>query len=409
VSQQAATTAPVAPDSNAGISPTALQQVIDQAATFNIFSMPKLSGANESIPAPGDLNTTIGMKVQEELHRFRITVDAPTASKPLTARNRIGENAGQFTHRWMICPEDWGASPNREPPPTPLDPSRSQRFVMLDSICSFGSGGDGFRGFGTGRTIPATIDGQQQILITAVGAILEGFGRFRGHDEGTYVYCGALTPQRAFIGNIVLRVMDPQQTLTSDSDLSEIETRPNPEPYITYIVFRGQAIPSDSVSPRIGPNGQPNGLTVVQGLRLIDLDFKGGGRGVRSVTRVGPPLGSITASVTFDPSAPGGGNLNPIPFLADDQFTFFSDEGDPSVGAFHANSTEGRVFKTLLAGQPGIRFGGTGLILDGAGPFAGIRGLMTDNSVVAFTPHVSASVYMLRIHDPQGRFRSSDA
>ena len=32
---------------------------------------------------------------------------------------------------------------------------------------------------------------------------------------------------------------------------------------------------------------------------------------------------------------------------------------------------------------------------------------MTDNSVVIFTPHVSASVYILRISDPDGRFSSA--
>jgi hypothetical protein len=32
---------------------------------------------------------------------------------------------------------------------------------------------------------------------------------------------------------------------------------------------------------------------------------------------------------------------------------------------------------------------------------------MTDNSVVVFTPHVSASVYVLRIHDPHGKFHAT--
>jgi hypothetical protein len=36
-----------------------------------------------------------------------------------------------------------------------------------------------------------------------------------------------------------------------------------------------------------------------------------------------------------------------------------------------------------------------------------MEGLMTDNSVVIFTPHVSASLYVLRVHDPDGRFRSA--
>jgi hypothetical protein len=35
----------------------------------------------------------------------------------------------------------------------------------------------------------------------------------------------------------------------------------------------------------------------------------------------------------------------------------------------------------------------------------GTEGLMTDNSVVSFTPHVSASVYVIRVNDPEGRYR----
>jgi hypothetical protein len=388
----------------APISPELLQRVIDEAAHFNLLSIPDCSQRPSIIYST--TGAVIGMEVCESLHRFQIKVQPPSPHKPLTASNLVGEKVGSFRHRWMLTPDDWAAVPDRNPPQTALDPSRSQRFVMLDSECRFGNSGDGFRGFGTGQTIPSSSPGRPT-QITAVGTILEGFGKFQGHEQGTYVYCGVLTPESQFTGNILLRVEDPRQTLHTDNDLPGIEQVANPEPDITYIVFRGQAIPSDPVSPRIGPDGKPNGLVVVQGLRLLDLDCKSRGPGgVTSTAGIGPTIGKITASVTFDPAAPGGSNLDPIPFLADDEFFFYDSAGKPNAGTLHANSTEGRVFKTLISGQPGIRFGGTGLILSGSGPFNGIAGLMTDNSVVAFTPHVSASVYVLRISDPQGRFRS---
>ena len=391
----------------AGVNASVLQRVIDQAAHFNIFSMPDRSLTDPAIFAPGSSTGVMGMRVREQLHRFQITVQPPAAARPLIANNVVGEVAGRFSHRWMFVPDDFAAAPGREPTSTVLDPSRAQRFVMLDSVCSFGAGDDGFRGFGSGQTLPTTIDGRPRTLITAVGSILEGFGKFRGHEQGTYVYCGALDRQQAFVGNILLRVMDPEGSLLTGTDLSSPEAQPDPEPDVTYVVFRGQAVPGDPVSPRIGANGQPNGLVVVQGLRLLDLDFNSRRGGVQSTFRVGQSIGRITASVTFNPAAPGGSNLDPIPFLADDEFVFFDREGAPNTGAFRANSTEGRVFKTRLAGADGIRFGGTGRILSGSGPFEGISGLMTDNSVVTFTPHASASVYVLRIHDPQGRFRGS--
>jgi hypothetical protein len=411
VSNQPVAAAPVAtpsPTDSGAISPQLLQSVIDRASHFNMFSMPDPALANPVICASGSSGSVIGMNVCERLHRFRISVHPPSPGKPMTASNAVGEEAGRFTHRWMLAPDDWAAAPGREPPPTPLDPTRSQRLVMLDSLCKFGHGDDGFRGFGAGQTIvggPA--NGRGQLLITAVGTILEGFGKFKGHEQGTYVYCGALTPKKGFMGNVLLRVMDPQSDLTTESELRSFDEDLNPEPNVTYLVFRGQAVPSDPVSPRIGPDGKPNGLVVVQGLRLLDLDFKSRGPGgVQSTAKVGRSIGKITASVTFNPAAPGGSNLDPIPFLADDEFVLSGRDGTPDSGSFRANSTEGRVFKTLLLGQPGIRFGGTGLILSGAGPYQGITGLMTDNSVVAFTPHVSASVYMLRIDDPQCKFRA---
>lgn len=400
--------APASAPAEPTISAEALQQLVDEAAHFNMFSIPDAARTSDAgIPAQSGGNGVIGIRVNETLHRFEISVEPPASEKPLRARNVVGEAAGKFTHRWMVMPDDFVAAPGHEPPPTVLDPSRSQRFVMLDSLCTFGEGKDGFRGFGTGQTFPATIDGRRQLLAVAIGSVLEGHGRFKDHDAGTYVYCGSLSPQRGFTGNVLLRMMDSQGTLRAAGSLPALESRPNPEPGITYIIFRGEAVPSDAVTPRIGPDGQLQGLNVEQGLRLLYLDFKSRGRnGLQCVDRVGQIVGRILARVNFNPTAPGGTSLNPIPFTTFDEFTFFNREGK-IVGGFTGDSSEGRVFNIMVGGQKGIRFGGTGRLLTGTGPFKGIEGLLTDNSVVIFTPHVSASVYVLRIHDPDGRFRTA--
>ena len=389
------------------IDPQVLQRLVDQAAHFNMFSVADTKNSNAAILAAGSSNSVIGLNVCEALHRFDISAQPPTHENPTRARNVVGEVAGKFTHRWMVIPDDFVALPGQEPPPTALDPSRSQRFVMLDSVCTFGDGKDGFRGFGTGQTFPVTIKGQQQLLAVAIGNVMEGFGKFRAHDAGTYVYCGNLSLRQGFTGNILLRIMDPQGTLQSSTSLPAIAPNPNPEPEITYIVFRGEAVPSDSVTPRVGPNGQLQGLNVEQGLRLLYTDFKAKGRGgLQSFDRVGQIIGRILAQVNFNPTAPGGGASDPIPFTTFDEFTFIDRDGR-TIGSFTGDSSEGRVFNISVGGQRGIRFGGTGRILSGAGPFSGIEGLLTDNSVVIFTPHVSASVYVLRINDPNGRFRTA--
>ncbi len=390
---------------SASLSPQEMQSMVDRAANLNMISVPD-PGLTQPAIYSSSSNDPIGMRVHEILHRFQISLQPPSARSPIMAENIVGEAAGRFTHRWMLAPDDFPGSPGRQPPPTPLDPSRSQRFVMLDSVCTFGDGGDGFRGFGTGRTFP-TNGRQEQLHITAIGTIIEGFGQFQGHEEGTYLYCGIVDLNRGFIGNVMMRVMDRQDTFSTDSVLSEPEEFANPEPDITYILFKGEAVPSDAVTPRIGPGGQPMGLTVEQGLRLLETDFKVRGEaGLQSTAQVGRRIGKITATINFNPAWPGGTALNPIPFTNFDEFVFSDDQGR-RIGGFTGNSGEGRVFLTQIMGQPAIRFGGTGQILGGDGPFQGISGLLTDNSVVVFAPHVSASIYVLRVPDPQGRFRSA--
>ena len=385
----------------------AVQDVVDRAAHFNLFSMPDRSAGDAAIFAPGSSGTVIGVRSQEVLHRFSVVCRPPAPQAPLTARKMVGEAVARLTHRWMLMPPGHVATPDREPPPTPLDPSCSQRFVMLDGLCAFGDGGSGFRSFGTGQTYPTTVEGRPQLLATAVGVITEGFGQFRGHEEGTFVYCGTLSPERGFMGNVLLRLMDPQGTFRAEGALPALDAGPDPEPEISYIIFRGQAVPADPVVPRLGADGRQSSLIVHQGMRLLDIDFASTGSGLRCAARAGQWIGRITADVAFDPAAARGTLLDPVPFTSLDEFTFLDREGGREIGGFTADSGEGRVFNTQLAGRPGIRFGGTGRILSGTGPFKGIEGLMTDNSVVVFDPHVSASVYVLRMHDRHGKFRAT--
>jgi hypothetical protein len=385
-----------------------MQQLVDQAGNFNLFSLPNAGAAGAAIHAAGDRRSVIGWRIDETLHRFTISCRPPSARAPVTGTSVVGETVGRFTGRWLLMPRDFVALPDREPPPTPLDPQSSQRFVMLDGVCRFGGGRHGFRGFGTGQTLPTTVRGQRQLLVTAIGTIVEGFGALAGHEEGTYVYCGTLAPHRGFTGNVFLRVVDRQGTLRTGGSLPPPRAQLPPEAGISYLLLRGQAVPEDSVTPRLGADGRPFGLIVKQGIRLLDLDSTGGGSegSPQSTDRFGPRIGTITATIAFDPASASGTALDPVPFTNSIEFAFFDGQGG-AIGSFIADSSEGRVFNAQLAGQPAIRFGGTGRALSGTGPFQGITGLATDNSLVAFAPHVSASVYVLRLNDPQGQFRAA--
>ena len=384
-----------------------LQRLVDDAAYFNIYSTPGTQHSSAAI-RNGNRNEVIGVRVNETLRRFEIKTQVPTDRTPFRATNAIGEVAGNFTHQWLFIPNDYAALPGCVPPPTVIDRSRSQRFVMLNGICRLGNGDDGFRGFGTGKTYPSQKNGRSQLLVTAIGTLIEGFGKFKGHEECTYVYCGTLDVERGFTGSLMIRTMDPQGTFHTTGTLPPIRPEPEPERDITYVLLRGQASPSDIVAPRVGQNGEFLGLKVEQGVTMISIDASyRNDRGPQSVSSFGPLVGKLSADIVFDPNAPGGTVRNPIPFTTADWFTFPGQTGR-SVGGFLAHLVDGRVFNLEIpkdSGQKAIRFGGTGPVSDGTGVFEGIEGLMTDNSVVMFTPHVSASVYVLRIHDPEGRYR----
>ena len=379
-----------------------LQQLVDEAAYFHLYSTPQQPTGTAIWST--SRNQIIGVQVNETLRRFDIRTYGPTERAPFRATNAIGHIAGSFTHKWMVIPDDYAALPGCNPPATPFNETRSQRFAMIDGICHLGDGADGFRGFGTGKTYPSRINGRSQLLATAIGTIVEGFGKFEGLNECTYVYCGTLDPECGFRGSLMIRVADPQATFRVTRTLQHIEPLCEVEDRVTYVLLRGQADPSDVVAPRVGPNGQLLGLHVEQGVNLICLDSSYTGRaGLQSFARPGQSIGKLSAEIDFNPAAQGGTVRDPIPFTTLDQFTFRG-----SDGGFLAHLVEGRVFNLEIpqgSGQKAIRFGGTGPLKNGTGEFAAIDGLMTDNSLVMFTPHVSASVYVLRLNDPENRYR----
>jgi hypothetical protein len=388
-----------------------VQDLLDQAAYFNMLSTPNLSTQDPGIHADTNRSAIIGIHVNEILHQFNIAVERPVAETGLRARNVVGKPAATFSHRWMIIPYDFAALPEREPPPTLLNPYRPQRFVMLDGVCTFGDGQDGFRGFGTGVTYPASTNGSHGVLVAAIGNIMEGFGKFR-NLEGTYTYCGVLSVDSGFYGNLMCRVMDPAGALRTDREIIDPEPCGDTEAGVTYLLFHGEKKGRESKTRyRFGSGGQIIGLNVDQQLRIYQINFACGGRGgLRSRVNVGPIVGRMTSCIDFNlfsPGAPGTATA-PIPFSAYNEFTFFDRHGR-DLGGFAADGGEGRTFTLRLPHAPGqaaLRFAGVGPLLKGTGWFAGIEGIMTDNSVVGITPHVTSTLYVLRVNDPNGRFRS---
>ena len=374
-----------------------IQHLLDKAAYFNLYSSP--SGQTSGTRVVRRSDCEIGFQIRERLHRFEIVMEPPDLEFGLRASNAVGEEIGNFESRWLFCPDDFEALPHTEPPPTSFDPMKHQRFVMLGGDCVLGNNGDGFRGFGTGATFPAR---GGNVLTAAVGNVMEGRGRLKDL-VGTYTYCGTLNSDEGFRGSLMLRVMDPAGAIASGAQLPAIDSEGWPERGITYLMFRGQATETDKVVPFTG------GLNVAQQLRLFQTEASARGpQDLRSTTHVGQTIGGIDAQIIFNPAAPGGDALDPIPYTAFDEYKF-TDRRGQSIGSFFIDEGEGRTFNLQLPGAPGqpaIRFGGFGPILRGTGSLAGAVGLMTDNSVVSFIPHVSASVYVIRVDDPRGKYRA---
>jgi hypothetical protein len=395
-----------APDINAETYPfDVVQQLLNQAAFFNLYS--RSAGC---VPVQAGRGAITGFRLAEHLCRFSIVMPPPSAQTGLCASNRIGERIAGVEHCWMFVPDTYIARPDVVPPACPFDPSIAQRFVMLDGLFMLSGGTDGFRGFGTGRTAPCPCGRRDEVLIYAVGTILEGFGRFAGCD-GTYTYCGSLS-RDGFRGSVVLRVMDPAEAFDAETLMAPTTTEPLLEPDVTYLFLAGQKQDRTSRTNYIlGGGDQVVGLDVEQQLRLMNVDCGEGADGrVRCASSIGPVIGRMTARIGFNllnPGAPGT-QAAPIPFSSYNTFTIDGTDGEP-LGTFDGDGTEGRTFNMSLAGAPGqraLRFGGFGPLLNGRGRFAGLAGQMTDNSVVGIAPHAIATSYVLRVFDRDGAYRA---
>jgi hypothetical protein len=396
-----------APDINAETYPfDAVQQLLNQAAFFNLYSR-----TARCVPVQAAGGAVTGFCVAENLCRFSIVMPPPSAQAGLCASNRIGERIANIEHRWIFMPDAFIARPGVEPPPSAFNPAVAQRFVMLDGVFTLAGGADGFRGFGTGRTEPSPCGRRDEVLIYAVGTIVEGAGRFAGCD-GTYTYCGALSPA-GFRGSVVLRVMDPEEAFGAETLMAPTTTEPLGESGVTYLFLSGQKQDRTSRTKYVfDESDQIVGLDVEQQLRLMNVDCGEGSDGrVRCASSVGPLVGHMTARIGFNllnPGAPGTGAA-PIPFSSYNRYTIAGTDGRV-LGTFDADGSEGRTFNMSLAGAPGqraLRFGGFGPLLNGQGRFAGIAGQMTDNSVVGIAPHAIATSYVLRVFD-RGRDHRAD-
>jgi len=76
-SRQRAGGGPAPPPPQPNINPEVLQRLVDQAAHFNMLSIPDSANDNLGIASRRGSNAVVGMNVSEVLHRFDVRFSLP--------------------------------------------------------------------------------------------------------------------------------------------------------------------------------------------------------------------------------------------------------------------------------------------------------------------------------------------
>lgn len=383
-------------------------RLLEAAAYFPIFNVHNPAIPNDTVPLLPIATQTLGqllftaVNVNEELRRFEVV--AQVGPQGLSAINRISSRGvANVSIRWTPIPDDYSPSPGVSPPPTLLNPFKSQRFTMLNGQLSFQDRRvSGIQAFGSGRTFPI---GGGSLNVGAVIDVLEGFGALYGlTDEtlpgATMVINGFITPPNDLALNLIVRVMDPQGQLTARTPVPPLaQWNPTPAGSGRFLFFLGEADPRRPLRFLYAPDGSPIGAQIFENLRLVQIGFDA--ESLESSTQKGPIVGTMSSNLycsfqnqlTVTPAQSTGGVFN------------FHDSQGRSVGSVFANLEEGRAFRTFLPGAPYpvFRMGGFGRVRGGTGALSGVRGMMSMNGVISAFPLTLSNLYVLRFEDSDGR------
>ena len=384
-----------------------LQRLVDQAANFHVQTTPSAS--------PTVLPMNSGLRLTQPLFPMDIFPSWP-AGGSLSASRATHAACGQLIASLEWIPDNYVAGPGWRPPATPLKQGMAQRFVLREATISLDAQ-NSLRIFGAGRAFPSSGPDADGLMVGAVCDITSGTGAFQGL-EGVCTLCGDLSPERGFRGHIMIRIRDPHGVLLTDSDLPAAAAVADPEPGIAYITWLGQKSTDSRLanSASLDSAGQLRGLNIPVDSKAVRTGWAMTPAGFRA-RRLGP-LEVIGLEIGFGresvPRSPATGNGNaPYQFEGVSLYSF-RDKGGAIVGTLTANVLEGRSMAVRLdeaPGQPALRFGFFGPVICGTGCFAGARGMLYGSSGSLFNPppldHVISNWYVLRLYDPDGRFRES--
>lgn len=394
-----------------------VQSLLDEAASFSLLAVPEAPPQPVTL-TPDDpedyygINGGYGLVIQCSLGELGTSIDTSPFSDPdrtLRVRHRAHAASGSFASRWMMAPEDFQWAVGEEPSPRLFDPWRSQPFVMAGCQLELGGDGDGFEGYGMGRTFPVMVQGSPHLLASAVGTLTQGRGRFEGLDA-TFSLLGRIVPGLGFQGSVTVRVPDPEGRLRTAARIAPQPEIDFPADEASYLVLRGQKA-HRGVRTEYGPPPGPGWVALETPIQMRAVSFPlstGGADGLRAGIEVGPVVAGLEDSRALDIRIRRQGPMSPpTPFTTRSTYQFATADGY-ELGTIQAQVAFGCEWTLAFPSAPGqgaVRSGGFGELLGGTGVFAGVQGSVSLNSALTLRPYHVSMIHVLRIVDPEGRFR----
>ena len=304
------------PDVNAEIHPYRfVQQLLDHAATFAWFAIPDREYAASATLTPEDpddwfgLNGGYGIAFRSALHRFSSLVQPPSFDIGVTTAQAVGEAEGELCGKLLFGTPELEWAPGRNPPPAIFDLWEPRRFTMeADFVLPHGQG---FHGYGLGRTYPLVVHGCPRLLIAAVGNLVQGAGKLAGL-EASFVLTGTLT-HLGILANVICRVVDPRGIFRTGRDLPPVRPAGDPDPGSTFIALRG--VKRDrNVKTTYGAPPDAHRVSLITPSQMRAIDLRSASRrpgGPFTSLQVGPAVGSMEATVFFDLLRPPGTAADP--------------------------------------------------------------------------------------------------
>jgi hypothetical protein len=350
------------------------------------MGLSSLASAAMNVLQPFLPSTTSALTVKEPLHRFDANVHLPTLERGVTSANRVGDAIATISMRWLLAPDDFEATPSATPPSTHLDSGRSQRFVMRDGAIAFKDRGEGtIRFFGAGRTYPATVGNEPRLFFAGTGVVLDGAGSLSG-TRGTLGITGEITRGGGMTFSLLGR-FEPGGPLVHEDTLGPLFDAADSDASAAVLTLAGNASP--------GFGGED--LKVLR----VGNDLPNADR-LRSLARVGARVARAAGPIPFDAVE----HRYAVPLAAMQRELEFVDAAGRRIGSVTVEAIEGTSAREEHNGQRVNRTVAYGRLADGTGALTGAAGVVTMDAAVS-DGGASATIYAIRLGDPDGRFRPS--